>query len=455
MYPFFRYTPAHHYFEYTWYNFELLRLLGSASYGGCDVAEFLEAVTQIRPNDALSWQRAFLYQAEKAKLLALDAQARGHVSTARNAFLRASNYFRSAQYLYPAAPETERPRLLAIYERSISCFQAATRLFPHEVRQVEIPYKTDKGVQVSLPGWLYLPAPSQRLPDRKTPVLICIGGADSTQEELYFLSAAEAPGLGYAVLTFDGPGHGLVLRRDGVPMRRDGESVVIPVLDFLATYAAAHADTDLDLDAIAVTGQSLGGYLALRGAADPRVKACVAIDTFYDMWDLAMARMPGWMVRPWLAGWVGDWIINWAVHQHGKADVATRYQFGLAQGMFGCATPADTLREMMRYTFKLRGKEADGEAGEDYLARIKCPVLISGAAAFSKSFLPELSTDLLHRKLVNVKEEDKEVWIAKAWSDGGVQAKCGAWGLLQYRTFRFLDEKLGILRMARDERNGV
>ena len=455
MFPFFRYSPANHYFEYSWYNFELVRLLGSTAYGGCDVAEFLEAVTQLRPNDALSWQRTFLHQAEKVELLALDAQARGHVSTARNSFLRASNYFRAAQYLYPAAAASEQPHLLEIYERSTSCFKAATRFFSHDVRQIEIPYETEQGVRIDLPGWLYLPSRSQRLPDRKTPVLIIVGGADSTQEELYFLSVAEGPALGYAVLTLDGPGQGFVLRRDKVAMRPDWESVCSPVLDFLGRYAIGHPDADLDMDAIALTGQSLGGYLALRGAADPRIKACVAIDAFYDMWDLANARMPGWMVRPWLSGWMGDWFINWAVYQHGKADVATRYQFGLAQGMFRCASPCDTLREMMRYTFKLASQRDDDKAGEDYLARIKCPVLISGAAADPKSFLPELSTDILFNNLVNVKEENKKVWIAKAWSDGGLQAKCGAWSLLQYRTFQFLDEKLGIVRGDVDKGNGV
>lgn len=79
---------------------------------------------------------------------------------------------------------------------------------------------------------------------------------------------------------------------------------------------------------------------------------------------------------------------------------------------------------------------------------------ISGAAADPKSFLPELSIDVLFNNLVNLEEENKIVWIAKAWSDGGLQAKCGAWSLLQYRTFRFLDEKLGIVRGAVGRANG-
>ena len=35
----------------------------------------------------------------------------------------------------------------------------------------------------------------------------------------------------------------------------------------------------------------MGGYYALRAAADPRVAACVALDPFYDMYDFATSHM--------------------------------------------------------------------------------------------------------------------------------------------------------------------
>ncbi len=75
----------------------------------------------------------------------------------------------------------------------------------------------------------------------------------------------------------------------------------------------------------------------------------------------------------------------------------------------------------------------------DYLERIKCPVLVTGAAADPKTFLPEISINAIMRTLVDVIEGDKELWVAKAYSKGGAQAKSGAWPLLQHRTFQFLN----------------
>ncbi|KAL2181896.1 Alpha/Beta hydrolase protein [Thermothelomyces heterothallicus CBS 202.75] len=460
MYPFFTYSPNRHYFEYKWYNLELLRLLGAAPYGGCDAAEFLELVASLIPNDADDWNRKFLALAERTQSWAEEMQKNGHLSAARGAFLRASNYFRCAQYLFPIMPAEEQPYFLSLYHRSISNFEQATKLMEHDVRRVRIPFQPPeyRAPLLRLPGWLHLPAPSRRLKGRKTPVLVCIGGADSTQEELYFLHVAEGPGLGYAVLTFDGPGQGLVLREDGVPLRPDGEIVVEAVLDFLASYAEEHPEADLDLDAVAVTGQSLGGYLALRGAADARVKACVAVDPVYDFYDLAMSRMPRWFMWPWERNYMGDGFVDFAVREHAKLDVATRYTFAQGCHMFGSSNPAQMIRDMKQYTFRLDktitagNNKNRGRANRDYLEWVRCPVLVTGAAGDPKLFLAEMSTSAIMRNLVNVPEGQKELWVPKAWSEGGAQAKSGAWPLLQYRTFKFLDEKLGIQRPSSPKR---
>jgi pimeloyl-ACP methyl ester carboxylesterase len=449
MHRFFTYSPFRHYFEYKWYNLELLRLLGSAPYGGCDAAEFLETVGSLIPNDANSWREQWLSRAERTQALAEEIEESGHLSAARGAYLRASNYFRCAQYMFPNHLPSDQPYFLALYLRSVSSFEQAMRLVPHDVHKVEIPYQHSHDVAIKLPGWFHIPAQFQRLLGRKTPVLICFGGADSTQEELYFLSVAEGPALGYAVLTFDGPGQGLVLRRDKVHLRPDGEVVLGAVLDWLKTFSEDHPEANLDLKALSVTGQSLGAYLALRGAADPRIKACIAVDPIYDLWDLAMSRMPGWMVWPWERDYMGDGLIDWAVVTHGKYDVATKYMFAQAQDMLGSPNSGQTLRDMKPYTFRLHRTVTEPQENHiigDYLERIKIPVLITGAAADPKTFLPELSTDAIIRNLINVEEGDKELWVPEAYSEGGAQAKSGAWQLLQYRTFKFLDKKFGIVR---------
>ncbi|KAI9037317.1 alpha/beta hydrolase family protein [Aspergillus affinis] len=366
MHRFFSYAPHRHYFEYKWYNLELLRLLGSAPYGGCDAAEFLETMGQLQPNDAVSWQHQFLALAERTQALAEDMQKHGHLAAARNSYLRANNYFRCAQYMYPNMPVSEQPYLLSLYKHRIANFEQATKLMNHGVRRVHIPFAPpeldEKPVQ--MPGWLHLPAESQRLRGRKTTLLICVGGADSTQEELYFLHGAESPAIGYAFLTFDGLGQGLVLRRDGMRLRPDWEIVTSAVLDFLETYVQANPDTNLDLNHIATTGQSLGGYLALRGAADARIKACIAVDPVYDLWDFAMSKMPKWFMWPWEANHMGDGFVDFAVRKHGNLDVATKYTFAQAQDMIGSTNPGQLLRNFKPYTFRLhRTRTARKSAG--------------------------------------------------------------------------------------------
>lgn len=457
MYSFFRHHFRHHYFQHNWYNLELLRLLGSSPYGGCDAAEFFKAVDQIKPNSAASWESTFLALAEAAEVIARDSEANGLHSSALSAYLRASNYYRCAQFMYPAAPDSQQAHFLELYERSIAVFDAATQFLGHPIYRVSIPHVTPQGKTVALPGRLYLPADAHKLPGRKTPLIISIGGADTTQEELYFMHVAEGPKLGFAILTFDGPGQGHVLRRDKVYMRPDYEEVIPGVLNWITQWASDNPDANLDIDAISLVGESLGAFLALRAAVDPRVKVVVAIDAFYDMWDLATARMPPWMMKLWEKQFIiRDSFIDWSARAHGKADIATRYAWGLATGMFGIPSGADALRNMKKYTFKLdpqqkvtterspngNTKEKDG----DYLARIHCPVLISGAAAEKDSFAPLSATEALHRGLRHLEEDDMELWVARSFADGGGQGKIGAWSLLQYRVYKFLDKKLGIDR---------
>ena len=421
------------FFKSEFFNFELIRLLGTTPFGGCEIAEFLDAVGQIKNDNADSWYRAWYAQGERAELVGEEAVQSGDRVAARRAFMRASNYFRQSQYMFNDRPQSRDARILPIIGRSIRDFKRGMRLLDGDVCELEIPYENGQ----KLPGYLYLPPASKRLPG-KIPVLVNTGGADSIQEELYYMYPAAGPDLGYAVLTFEGPGQGIILRRDKLTMRPDWEAVTTPVIDHLVQYSKAHAELDLDLERIAIAGASMGGYYALRGASDPRIKACVAIDPFYDMWDLAKVRMPVWFCNLWMAGWISDTLLNAACYTHFKVDLRTRWEFAVAMWMFGTETPADTMREMQRYTMRL-------EDGEEFLDRVKCPVLVSGAA-HSIYFRPEISTSLIHRKLKHIPETQKEIWIAKEPGDGGLQAKCGAFGIVQQRTFRFLDEHLGIKR---------
>ena len=240
------------FFKSEFFNFEYTRVLTTIPFGGAELGECLDAATQIRNDDSESWNRAWYTQAEKAQALADAAAANGDKISARDGYLRASNYFRTSHYLFNDRPESPDARLLPLFDRSVANFCQATRLLDPEVRQMKIPYEDGH----NLPAYLFLPHPSKR-PSEKLPILVTVNGADSTSEELYSLFAAAGCDRGYAVILFDGPGQGAVLRRDKLTMRPDWEVVTSRVIDHIYDLAKENPDLNLDLDRAAIAGTSM------------------------------------------------------------------------------------------------------------------------------------------------------------------------------------------------------
>ena len=269
----------HTFFKSPFFQFEYLRLLAMAPHEGAEIGEALEAAAKIKDLDPESWFSAFTDAGNKAEDIAREAEEAGDRVGARRAYLRSSNYLRAAQFMLNEGPIGQDERVLPTIERAISNFRKGVQYREGKTFFLEIPYKNG----LKLPGYLYLPEASRRIPGRKIPILLNSGGGDSTQEEVYFVNPAFGPEVGYAVITWEGPGQGIILRRDKIPMRPDWEVVTGAVLDHLFDFAAKHPELDLDLDHIAVTGASMGGYFALRAAADERIKACVSVDGFYSL----------------------------------------------------------------------------------------------------------------------------------------------------------------------------
>ncbi|RYO86813.1 hypothetical protein DL766_000147 [Monosporascus sp. MC13-8B] len=116
--------------------------------------------------------------------------------------------------------------------------------------------------------------------------------------------------MGYAVVTFDGPGQGLLLKQYEVTMRPDWETVVAQIIDHLVDFSSQHPDLELDMDSIAVSGASMGGSFALRAAAKPRIKTCASIDPFYHMWDFGTAHVSPNFMTAWIKGWIGQEFVD-------------------------------------------------------------------------------------------------------------------------------------------------
>ncbi|CAO1598304.1 hypothetical protein XANCAGTX0491_002074 [Xanthoria calcicola] len=334
-------------------------------------------------------------------------------------------------------PNDPDPALVHVVEEKVTdLFQKAVVLFDSPVNFLDRAY--DDGPP--LPATLYLPRDSCRLPG-KIPILISIGGADALQEELYYMHPSLGPDLGYAVLTFEGPGQGIALRKHNRKMRPDWEVVVKRVIDGLESFAASHPDLQLDLDRIAIAGASLGGYFALRAATgEARLKACVALDPIYSMWDFATAHVSPTFIGAWGRGWLSNSMVDSVIGFMMKFSYQMRWEVCLSGTFYGLASPAEIMLEMKKYSL-------DSTDGRSLLHRVKCPVLVSGAAS-SLYVNADHHSMRAYNALTGLKERkgDKQIWMSPSPGQGALQAKMGAMQLANQRTFRFLDEKLGVKR---------
>ncbi|MER7771695.1 alpha/beta fold hydrolase [Kitasatospora sp. NPDC096140] len=258
-----------------WY--ETLRSFGHIAYGGADFGEVAATSARITPGDYDSWHDEWLATADRVAGEARRALEAGHPVSARDGFLRASNYYRSAEFFLHGRPCD--PRHDHAYDRSVECFRAAAALFSPRIEPVEIPYEG-----TTLPGYLYR-ADTSGAP---RPTLILHNGFDGTAEEMHFFGAMAGVERGYTVLAFDGPGQPGPLHHQGLVFRPDWENVVGPVLDFALTLP------EVDGERVALLGNSMGGLLAPRAAAfEHRLAAVVALDGVYDLGEAVLRLVPG------------------------------------------------------------------------------------------------------------------------------------------------------------------
>jgi pimeloyl-ACP methyl ester carboxylesterase len=253
------------------FDYQLIRAMGVADYGGSTVGECLAVVAEITDGSPTSWALAFERLARRVEERGRACLGAGRRVSARDHLLRASTYYRTAEY-YADAVSGGSHRM---GEKSQACFAAGAALRDPPVEAVEVPYEGG-----SLPGYLVRPAggvPQQD--DRRPPTLVAVGGFDSSAEELYFHFGAPGAERGWNVFVFDGPGQpGCMRVHPEMTFRPDYEVPIGAVIDHLA------GPLGVDPERVALAGQSFGSYFAARGAAsDARVGALVANPPIVDM----------------------------------------------------------------------------------------------------------------------------------------------------------------------------
>jgi len=259
-----KYEPFgwHHWPEHFFLSYQFRRALGETQEGGGAVSECFQAASRMKP-DLESWHKEWLHVAERNDRRGDEAEKAGHIRTAMNCWLRAADYYRSAEFWLAA----DDPRRLRTFDKCERASHKWLKYLGGEV--VEIPY--EKGV--SMPAYFIKPKGSG-----KFPVLISFGGLDSFKDELWFMTGRGAVQRGIAVLMVDGPGQGGTLRRHKVPSRFDYEVPVGKCIDFLLDR------NDVDGSRIAVSGSSLGGYYSARaGSKEHRLAACISHGAIWDV----------------------------------------------------------------------------------------------------------------------------------------------------------------------------
>jgi len=254
------------------FEFKLLRQLGLSVYGGATFGECYSVAETMLEWDPAQWTQRWADLAAGVEERGLNSLNAGHHVSAREALLRACNYYHAAEYyaLISNGPHAHYGL------KCQQCFEAASPYLEHHVVAVSI-----KADVVEYP--CYFLSPDDSGVPRKTVLLV--PGIESCGEEQYFYAGISALRRGYNVLIFQGPGQtGLLRTSPECYLRHDYEVPLQVALDYL------HARKDVDTERLAVMGSGLGGYFSARLAVyDHRVKALALNPPFINLYRTFLA----------------------------------------------------------------------------------------------------------------------------------------------------------------------
>ena len=120
--------------------------------------------------------------------------------TAKAAYLRASNYLRTAEFFLQLGDD----RKMAAYLKSLAAFQKSIPHWENPPEIVNVPFDGSY-----MPGYLFK---TQKNLQEGSPLVIMFGGLDSCAEEMWYGPGCLLNERGISVLVLDGPGQGGALR---------------------------------------------------------------------------------------------------------------------------------------------------------------------------------------------------------------------------------------------------
>lgn len=221
------------------YEHELRALVAAARWGAAD-PEAVEAIaTRLVVGDGGTWVQEWTAGGGAAWATAKREES-------APAYLHAASCYAAALALIDQSDglvEEER-----LWERQRECWDRAAGLLGGE--RLTIKYE-----DTTLPGYFFAAGASSR------PLVVIDHGGRVATSVAWTAGGAAARARGYHWMTFDGPGRQAALRRQGLLLRPDWETVLGPVADAMA------ARQDVDSRRMAVIGIDHAGYGVARALA--------------------------------------------------------------------------------------------------------------------------------------------------------------------------------------------
>jgi hypothetical protein len=394
---------ATYFFKNSAFEFVLLTSLGRAYYQGGNVGKVLYVLRQIEDGNFESAYQAMIAAGHEMRAMAEDSASGGHVESARQAYMWAQNFYDSA--IYFADGSGDPTRVTTAWQMMDDCWLKSIALFDPPIEQVSIPYEG-----TALRGFYFRGKSAKE----KRPLLILNNGSDGSALDMWMLGAAGATARGYDCLTFDGPGQGYALLKQGLHFRPDWERVITPVVDF------ALSRPGVDPKRIAIQGISQGGYWVPRAVAfEKRIAAAIADPGVVDVSTSWTATLPPPMLQLLKAGRKSDFDGYMAK----TLDPATRNSLVFRMRPFGMTSYYDVFKATMDCNLT------------DAIGKITCPMLITEPA--NEAFWPGQS-----RRLHDLLTCPKTLVPFTASDGADLHCEPKGYGLRDLRVFNWLDKTL-------------
>ncbi len=321
------------------FHYQTLRTLGHSLYQGSAAGEVLSVISSIKDQDEYAWYTRWSEMGNKCEEWAKKAS---EPVTRGNAYLRASNYYRTSEFFLPPGDE----RKVNVYNKSVSTFQKGLNELGIKHVIYRIPYEKGDMTTYYFRG------------ENGKPLVIVCGGFDSTNEESYFWIGKPLVDRGYSVAMFEGPGQSGMLRHFNIKFTHDWHRPVGKVIDYLT-----QKDSSIQNRKKILFGISLGGVLMGRAAAhEPRIDGAVLFGSPFDFLDGALYQLPSVARKLFYGG--NKRLFNFLAGIKKKVSITSRWGINNGINSMGGVTPYDFLVIGKQFTLK------------DVHDKVKCPVLV-------------------------------------------------------------------------------